>query len=307
LSFVQNSFFKYQFDLFEYQLTKVYFRYSLTLFPSDNDSDFLGWLIDFYRKYIRSKRNSNSALAIEYLIQKNNLVYREHGQRLFHMLQFLNFITKLESPKSFQYFIVKGKKYIIEEFYLADFMKFIQIPSTNSYQRTKLVDYVESLHNVNLIVEQFVDGTFRIFATFLYSGVKKVAGRLKVKVYIIEDLYDYAYPFIFSKHFINYKNRTDCLLKLQIMQCITVQSVKKLFPLSEFLLQIKLSNSKLIQVKKDLILLIQEIGHEGVIQDKIKIIPKHKRASVKYFNIDQLEVKHLNQRIAYLIFYELNN
>jgi hypothetical protein len=233
------------------------------LFPLDND--FVGWLMGYNRKYIRSKRNSNSALATEYFTQKNNIVYREHDQPLFHMFQFLNFITKLESPNSSQYFIVEGKKYIIEEFYLADFMNFTQIPSTNSHQRTKLVDCFESLHSVNSIVEPFVDGTFRIFATFLYSGVKKVAGRLKVKVYIIEDLYYHLYSFIFSKQFINYKNRTDCLLKLQIM----------------------LFNSKLIQ-------------------DKIEIIPKHKNASVKHLNINQLEVKYLNQRVAYLIFYGIS-
>jgi hypothetical protein len=302
LSFIQDCFFTSQFDLFEYQLTKVYFRYSLTLFPSDND--FVGWLIHFYRKYIKSKRNYDSGLATEYFIQENNLVYGEHGQRLFHILQFLNFITKLESPKSSQYFILEGKKYIIEEFYLVDFMKSIEIPSSNSHKRTKLVDYFENLHNVKPIVKQFADGTFRIFATFLYSGVTRVAGRLKVKVYIIEDLYDHAYPFTFSKHFLNYKNRTDCFLKIQIIRCISVQSFKKLFSLSEFLLQIKLSNSKIIQVKKDLIFLIQKTRQKEIIQDKIEIIPKHKRASVKYLNIDQLEVKHLNQRVAYLIFYE---
>lgn len=189
--------------MFEDHLTKVYFRYSLTLFPLDNDFHFVGWLIDFYRRYIRSKHNSNSVLATEYFVQKNNLIYREHGQRLFHMLQFLNFITKLESSKSSPYIIVEGQKYIIEEFYLADFMKFIQIPSTKSHQRTKLVDDFESLHNVNPIVEEFADKTFRIFTTFLYSGVKKVVGRLRVKVYIIKDLYDDAYSFIISKHFIN--------------------------------------------------------------------------------------------------------
>ncbi|MFT5250287.1 MAG: hypothetical protein ACI93P_002022 [bacterium] len=201
---------------------------------------------------------------------------------------------------------MEGKRYIIKEFYLADFMKFTQTPSTNSRQRTKLADYFESLHSVNPRVEQFVDGTFRIFPTFLYSGVNKVGGRLKIKVYDIKDLYYYLYPFIFSKQFINYKNRTDCLLKLQIMLYMSVQSLKKIFPLSEFLLQIKLSNSKIIQVKKDLILLIQEIGQEGIIQDKIKIIPKHKPGSVKYLNIHQLEIKHLNQRVAYLVFYEIS-
>jgi hypothetical protein len=78
LSFVQDCFFKSQFDLFEYQLNKVYFRYSLTLFLLDND--FVGWLMDYNRKYIRSKRNSNSALATEYFTQKKNLVYREHDR-----------------------------------------------------------------------------------------------------------------------------------------------------------------------------------------------------------------------------------
>lgn len=40
----------------------------------------------------------------------------------------------------------------------------------------------ESLHNVKPIVEEFADGTFRIFVTFLYSGITKVAGRLKVEI-----------------------------------------------------------------------------------------------------------------------------
>jgi hypothetical protein len=43
-----------------------------------------------------------------------------------------------------------------------------------------------------------------------------------------------------------------------------------------------------------------------LIQDKIEIIPKHKNASVKHLNINQLEVKYLNQRVAYLIFYGIS-
>ena len=61
-------------------------------------------------------------------------------------------------------------------------MKFIKIPSTNSYQLTKFVHSLESLHSVKPLGEEFADRTFRIFATFLYSDVKRVAGRLKVRV-----------------------------------------------------------------------------------------------------------------------------
>lgn len=77
-------------------------------------------------------------------------------------------------------------------------MKFIKVPSTNTDQRTKLIDYFERLHQAKPVIEQFADGTFRVFATFLYSSADKVGKRWVIKVYIIEDLYDYAYPFIFK-------------------------------------------------------------------------------------------------------------
>jgi hypothetical protein len=98
------------------------------------------------------------------------------------------------------------------------------------------------------------------FASFLFSGVNKIANRWIVKVYILENLYNYAYPFILSKSFTNYQNKIDYLLKLKIIKSISVPSVKKIFLLSEFLQQLKLSNSKIIQVKKDLIFLLQEIS-----------------------------------------------
>jgi len=303
LAFVQDSFFNFQSDLFEYQLTNTYFRYSLTLFPSDND--FVGWLIDFYRKYIKNKPNSDLILSTEYFVQQNNTIYQEEGEKLFCLLQFLNFIKKLDYSKTSEYFTLKAKKYFSEEFYLANFMKFIQIPSTNSDRCRKLIDYFKILHKVDPIVQELADGRFRIYATFLFSDVDKRNGRHVVNVIIIEDLYNYSYPFMISNHFLNFKNQTDCLLKLYILRSISVQSIEKIFPVSEFLLRIKLSNSKLVQVKKDFIKLIQEIAQEEIIQDKIKIIPKKKRISVKLLTLDELQIQHLNQKIIYLIFYEL--
>jgi hypothetical protein len=124
--------------------------------------------MDYNRKYIKSQSDSDSALATEYLIKENNSVSIEHDQKLFCIFQFSNFTRKLESPSFSQYFFAEGKKYIIGEFYLADFMKFIKIPSSNSHERTKLVDSFENFHNTEPIVKQFADETFHIFATFLY-------------------------------------------------------------------------------------------------------------------------------------------
>ena len=77
--------------------------------------------------------------------------------------------------------------------------------------------------------------------------------------------------------------------------------------MSEFLSRVRLSNSKIRQVKKDFILLIQEAAHKRLIKDEIKIIPKSKNASVEYLNINQLEIERLTRRVAYLVFYETDH
>jgi hypothetical protein len=119
-------------------------------------------------------------------------------------------------------------------------MNFINIPNTKQSLRTKIIQYFKKLHKTQTIVEQFTDGTFRIFATFLYSDVQKISNRWFAGVYIIEDLYNYEYPFM---------NQTDCLLKIQIIKSISVESTQKTFQFSEFIKQIKLSNSAIRQVK----------------------------------------------------------
>lgn len=111
-------------------------------------------------------------------------------------------------------------------------MKILEIAYMKNNKQTKLVTYFETLHNTMSILKQFANETFPLFVTFFYSDLMTVARRLKVKVYIIENGYDYAYSFIFSKHFLNYKNRLDYFLKL--------------FLLSKCILQTKLSNSKII-------------------------------------------------------------
>jgi hypothetical protein len=139
--------------------------------------------------------------------------------------------------------ILEGRKYVIKEFYVKDFMNFIGIPNTKRNQREKILEYFQTLHQTDPIVEQFSDSSFRIFATFLYSDVQKINNRWVARIYIIEDLYYYKYPFILSKSFLNYKNQTDCLLKIQLIKSISVKSPRKIFHFSEFIKQIKRSNS----------------------------------------------------------------
>lgn len=294
LEYLQTAFFSSQFNFFESQLTQYYFQYAKLFFPLDNS--FVSWLIDFLRKYAQNQKDINFILATEYF---SETAIQDH-ERLYHLLQFLNFIQTLKNQDCSQYFL-EGRRYFIYNFPLKDFMNSIGIKQ-NQNQRLNILEFFRQLYKLDPIIEQFEDGTFRIFTTFLHSGVYKKSNRWFVLIYIIEDLNQYAYPFLLSKSFQNYNNQADCILKLQLIKAISVKGTKKIFHLSDFLEQIKLSNKKIVKVKQDLIFLIQEVVQEEIIQSKIRFV--HKNNHIQDLDQDKLNPKQLNRRIKYLIFYE---
>ena len=295
----QACFFDYRFDFFESQLTQSYFRYAEPLFPLHNY--FVSWLLDFNRKYYRNQINTQPVLATEYFADNKTW---EH-EKLYRLLQFLNFIKTLNNHDSGQYFL-EGRKYFIQKFPLIDFMNFIGIPSTKQNQRLKMIEYFRQLHKTDPIIETFSDGQFRLFATFLYSGVEKQSNRWFVRIYIIEDLYSYNYPFVLSNSFRNYKNTTDCFLKTQLINTISVEGTQKIFYLSQYLEQLKLSSKQIVKIKQDFIFLIEELVEQKVIQSNIKFIYKSSNSQDLELDLDQnkLNIKQLTKRVDYLIFYE---
>jgi hypothetical protein len=54
-----------------------------------------------------------------------------------------------------------------------------------------------------------------------------------------------------------------------------VKSTKKVFYLSQFLEQLKLSGHRIVNVKQDLIFLIQEVVQQGTIQSKLQLVHKN--------------------------------
>ena len=295
---VQTFLFNYQFDDFEFQLTQFYFHYIKKFFPLDNS--FVTWLIHFSRKYSGNKTNTQLALATEYFTPITCILENQHLERVYHLLQFLNFIKTLNNENCTPYFL-EGRKYFRHIFPLKNFINFIGIKQ-NQNQRSKTLEYFSQLHKVDPIIEQFENGSFRIFATFLFSSVYKKSNRWVVRVYIHEALYQYAYPFMLSKSFRNYNNKTDCLLKLTLVQAISVKTTKKVFHLSQFLEQLKLSGNQIVNTKQDLIFLIQEIVQQTIIQSKLELV--YKNGNTQYLDQDQLTLNKLNRRIKHLIFYE---
>jgi len=295
---VKEKLFSYQFDDFESRLTQLYFHYIKKFF--NLDSCFVTWLIDFIRKDYGNQARTQLVLATEYFTNITCIFENQSSERVYHLLQFLNFIKTLNREDCTQH-LLEGKSYFVHTFLLNDFINFIGIKNIKT-QRFKTREYFSQLLKNDPIIEQFEDCSFRVFATFLYSSVYKKSNRWFVRVYINEDLYKYVYPFVLSKSFRNYDNKTDCILKLKLIRSISVKSTKKVFYLSQFLEQLKLSGRRIVNVKQDLIFLIQEIVQQGIIQSKLELV--HKNGNIQQLDQDQLTIKKLNLRVKHLVFYE---
>lgn len=295
---VKEKLFSYQFDDFESRLTELYFHYIKKFLILD--SYFVIWLIDFIRKDCQNQRHIKPVLAAEYFTNITCIFENQPSEKVYHFLQFLNFIKTLNRENCTQH-LLEGKRYFIHNFPLNDFINFIGIKDIET-QRFNTRKYFSQLHKNDPIVEQFQDGSFRIFATFLCSSVYKKSNRWFVRIYINEDLYQHVYPFLLSKSFRNYDNKTDCILKLKLIRSISVKSTKKVFYLSQFIEQLKLSGRRIANVKQDLIFLIKEIVQQGIIQSRLELV--HKNGDIQQLDQNQLTIKILNTKVKYLVFYE---
>nr|WPV76437.1 hypothetical protein [Naviculales sp.] len=130
LEHLKASLFSSQFNFFESQLTQYYFQYAKLFFPLDNY--FVKWLIDFIRKYSQNQNDIKVVLATGYFIDNQ---IQDH-ERLYYLLQFLNFIKTLKNEDSPQYFL-EGR---IHNFPLKDFMNFIGIKQ-NQNQPLNILEY----------------------------------------------------------------------------------------------------------------------------------------------------------------------
>lgn len=271
---LQNYFFNHQFDSFEYKLTKIYCGYSQKLFSLDNF--YVEWLVHFRRKKILKQ----SYLFTNYL--ENKITLLEDKKRLHHLIQFLTFIKTLNYENSKQHWIEEICFYI-EQFYLSDFIKFVGIKVTRQNQRKKLLEYFEKLHKIEPIVEKFSDESFRTYACFPFSGVNKTkTGRWVVEIYIIEDLLSYQYLFILSNSFLSIKNKSNLCFKFQLMHSLAVHNQQKTFNLQELFSQISVLNTRMIEIKKDLIQLLQELNQQQRIKSKLQLISKNGKENVTH-------------------------
>ena len=316
---LQDYFFNNQFETFEHKVTLQFYKCSLRFFPlykDDKDAyPYTDWLVDFKRRYkeIFQRRSTEiqttyPSLLTSYLeneINYHTTKVKDEEQRFFHLLQFLTFVKHLDIDPSrdFDTHLIENQLYYILKFPLSQFVKFTGIQISNKYQREKIVEYFKQLQKIDPIVKEFSDGAFRSYVVFPYADATNPSGRSwVVKIYVAQELFYFNYPFQFTKSFIASKSKNDLYLKVKLIQTLAVKQTQKIFDLEEFLFRVSLPNPYIIQLKKTIIQLLNELVDNQLIENNLEIITK--KGTNRHISIKDLTFYNLNGQIKYLKFTE---
>ena len=290
-------------DQFEHQLTVKYYKYSQRLFPLADSYFYTDWLVDFSRKY-QPKKIPSSFLLSSYL--QNTLDCQEDEEQFFHLLQFLSFVKSLnlKPTKDCQKHWIKNQLYYILKFTLADFLDFTGITITKNYQRKKVLKYFKDLQKLDPIVREFSDESFRSYVSFPYvDSHNPFSNSWVIEVFIAEELFNFSYPFIFPESFLRGKSKNDFRLKLLLIQSLSVKDQQKKLDIQELFQRVTTSNSRMVQMKENLIELLEELVEKKSLGPEIQIISKSGKK--KHMQIKNLTSSSITRRIEYLKFNEI--
>nr|QUW40432.1 hypothetical protein [Haslea sp.] len=300
---VQDYLFHNQLDQFEHQLTSRYYKYSQRLFPLADSYSYTDWLVDFSRRYSQEKIPSSFLLS-SYL--QNTIDSQQEEERFFHLLQFLSFVKSLNlnPTKDCQKHWIKNQLYYILKFPLADFIDFTGITITKNYQRKKLLKYFKDLQKLDPIVKEFSDGAFRSYVSFPYvDSNNPFSNSWVIEVFIVEELFNFSYPFVFPKSFLCGEHKNDFRLKLLLIQSLSVKDQQKNLDIQEFFERVPVSNSRMVKMKEKLIQLLQELVEKKSLRPEIQILSKSGKK--KHVQIKKLTSSSITRRIKYLKFNEI--
>jgi hypothetical protein len=99
-------------------------------------------------------------------------------------------------------------------------------------------------------------------------------------------------------------HKNDLRLKVKFMQSLACSEQSKLLDLQEFFNRINVRNNQLIQIKKRIIQLLNELVENKIIHNEVII--KLKSGKKKNLLINTLTTSEITRRIKYIKFHEIS-
>ena len=260
----QEFLFANQIEEFEDRLSQHFLKQSVKYLVLN--FCYTNWLVKLLRKIVQRPK-FNPGLVTDYL-GKSKLNSFTDKESLFRLLQFLSFIRNLTGVKQF----VDDQIHYLIKFPVADFLRFLGENPKSSYQRKKVLDFLNSLQGFPPLVEQFSEVEFRSSVMFPLVKLRKENRSWILKIAIGEQLYSYTYPFVFSGSLVYFQTKYDLIVKFEIIQVLSTNSLEKKFPVENFINQFRKNNRT--QIKKLIINLLDELKNSKLIESRFNIVLK---------------------------------
>ena len=258
------------------------------------------WLQIGLRKIVSTKKSETNlnSLVSSYL-RKGCLDSFVQKKQFFKLIQLLSFIRSLEYSKQF----IDDQVYYVMEFAVMEFISFTGGNAKSTYQRTKALEFLSSLQNINPLIQKFSNEEFRRSVMFPYVKLKKQNKRWTVTMAIGEELYFHQYPFVFPDYLLTYQNKYDLEIKLQLIESFSTVELEKRFAVKNFLNRFSVPNKDLTKIKKELINLFSRLKDSQLIENKFRLTFKNGSYS-KLRQIENLSPRMLSKSES-LSFWEI--
>lgn len=291
----QPFFFEERIEEFEERLAKYFYHQFHKVLALD--FSYTDWLLTRLRQLKLLQLPGYQICLVTDYLRKNNLDNFNQKESFFRLLQFLSFIRTI--PNSTQ--ISLGNQiYYTVRFPLSQFLEFLHIDTTSSYQRKKVLRFLKSLTTLQPLTHKFLDEEFRSSIMVPYVENFKQSNRSIILIVIGKELYRYNYPFFFPTSFIRYQSKYDLQIKLQFIDSISNIGIQKQFQLQTFMNQFSVSNQKQTQIKQVIIDLFHDLKDQEFIQDQFQLV--YQDDTLK--KVTQLTLQSFIS-LRYIKFYEL--
>ena len=110
---------------------------------------------------------------------------------------------------------------------------------------------------------------------FPFLEIQKENRKWMVTVVLGKEIVEYSYPFYFPKAFMTYKTKHDLEVRLQFLECISVNSLIKTFVVEDFLNRFSIENGKKSRIKKLIIKYFGVLEKSGFIEEDCQLIYKN--------------------------------
>lgn len=184
-------------------------------------------------------------------------------------LQFLNYAQSLDYDQK----DIENISYRVVTFKLQDFLVFQQNTQKNAYQLQKLKKFFQELQS-GILLTSFSDNYFQSLVAVPFVRFEKIQKFLVVKVWLVEELFYYSYPFYLPNFFNTKLSKDQFQVRFQIIKIFASINVEKVFLINEILASYPstISNQRKSNIKKDYIELVQELKDNGLIESDYQIM-----------------------------------